>query len=482
MTDITVTPRAAPRPFASTRNACRLCAPLGACIVFRGVEGCIPLIHGSQGCSTYIRRYGISHFREPIDIASSNFTEASAIFGGRANLETAIENVTRQYSPKVIGITSTCLSETIGENVPMYLSEFKKTHAEPGIPELVYASTPSYRGSHMDGFHEAICSLVQTLVPRKTVSAGMLDTTALAATVSTDSGSPVDRPSRINVISGFVSTEDLRELHEILASYGVPYTLLPDYSESLDGGSWTEYQKLPEGGTPVEDIRKMGEAAGTLYLSRVVPKERDAGKWLESEHGVPLRSLYLPVGIELTDSFFRALEELTGKKTPAKLTKIRGRLVDAYIDGHKYCAGKKAIVYGEEDFVCSMVSFLDEIGIAPVIVATGSPSPDFAGRIKELLRNSKVPCRIMDDADFATIVEAAKGLEVDIAIGNSKGQYITRNLDVPLVRCGFPVHDRMGGQRILHLGYRGTLNLFDMICNALMQEKQDAAKSGYTYI
>jgi len=132
--------------------------------------------------------------------------------------------------------------------------------------------------------------------------------------------------------------------------------------------------------------------------------------------------------------------------------------------------------------VCSMVSFLDEIGLAPVIVATGSPSPEFGERIKGLLRNSRVACRIMDDADFATIVEAAKGLDVDIAIGNSKGQYITRNLDVPLVRCGFPVHDRMGGQRILHLGYRGTLNLFDMICNALMQEKQDAAKSGYTYI
>ena len=66
----------------STRNACKLCAPLGASIVFRGIESCVPLIHGSQGCSTYIRRYVISHFREPIDIASSNFSESSAIFGG----------------------------------------------------------------------------------------------------------------------------------------------------------------------------------------------------------------------------------------------------------------------------------------------------------------------------------------------------------------------------------------------------------------
>ncbi|HPJ15229.1 MAG TPA: nitrogenase component 1, partial [Spirochaetota bacterium] len=75
------------------RNTCRLCAPLGASTVFRGIENCIPLLHGSQGCSTYIRRYMISHFREPVDIASSNFSESAAVFGGRENLHTALDNV-----------------------------------------------------------------------------------------------------------------------------------------------------------------------------------------------------------------------------------------------------------------------------------------------------------------------------------------------------------------------------------------------------
>ena len=59
--------------YVSSTNACKLCAPLGACIAFAGVEGAVPLIHGSQGCGTYIRRYLISHFNEPIDIASSIF-------------------------------------------------------------------------------------------------------------------------------------------------------------------------------------------------------------------------------------------------------------------------------------------------------------------------------------------------------------------------------------------------------------------------
>ena len=36
--------------FASTRNACKLCAPLGASVVFKGIKGGVPMIHGSQGC------------------------------------------------------------------------------------------------------------------------------------------------------------------------------------------------------------------------------------------------------------------------------------------------------------------------------------------------------------------------------------------------------------------------------------------------
>jgi nitrogenase molybdenum-cofactor synthesis protein NifE len=373
--------------FASTRNACKLCAPLGASIAFRGVEGCIPLIHGSQGCSTYIRRYGISHFREPIDIASSNFTESSAIFGGRGNLHTALDNVTRQYRPRAIGITSTCLSETIGENIPMYLKEYAFAEADRAsmecVPEIFHASTPSYKGTHMDGFHEAVFSVIRQLSARP--------------------NSP--GPRRINLISGFVSAEDLRELHEILASYGLPYTLLPDYSKTLDGGSWEEYQRLPEGGTPLEDIGRMNCALGTVYLGRSVADDKNPALWLEEKFGIPAFTVDLPIGIANTDSFFTALEKVSSRPMDEKWKQIRGRLVDAYIDGHKYCYGKKAIVYGDEDFVCAVSSFLDEIGIVPVIAATGGESAHFRERMKVALKNCRAETGIMDEADFATILE-----------------------------------------------------------------------------
>ena len=49
--------------YVSTTNACKLCKPLGACLAFRGIEGAVPMLHGSQGCATYMRRYIISHSR-----------------------------------------------------------------------------------------------------------------------------------------------------------------------------------------------------------------------------------------------------------------------------------------------------------------------------------------------------------------------------------------------------------------------------------
>ena len=79
--------------YVSSRNACKLCAPLGASLVFKGIEGCIPMIHGSQGCATYIRRYMISHYKEPMDIASSNFSEESTIYGGNRNFVQSIDNI-----------------------------------------------------------------------------------------------------------------------------------------------------------------------------------------------------------------------------------------------------------------------------------------------------------------------------------------------------------------------------------------------------
>ena len=443
--------------FTSTRNACKLCTPLGACLAFRGVEGCIPFLHGSQGCSTYIRRYLISHFREPIDIASSNFHEESAIFGGAKNFTQGALNITRQYQPQLIGAATTCLAETIGEDMGQLLHGLRAAHGDAVAP-IVHVSTASYRGTHVDGFHSAVRELVQQLA-----EAG-------------------DRAPHMGLFPGMVSAADLRHLKEIAASFSLPLTLLPDYSETMDGASWAEYEKLQSGGTPLAAIRALGSAQATIEFGRVLEGFKTAGTVLHKKFAVPRRLLGLPIGIRETDAFFDALAEITGGEVPVAHQRERGRLVDSLIDGHKYLFEKRAVVYGEEDLVVGLTAFLCEIGATPVLCASGGRSGKLAQALRAAAPELSADTRIKDGFDFAEMAETAPELKPDFLIGSSKGYSLARKLKVPLIRVGFPIHDRLGGQRVLHLGYRGAQELYDRIANALMEVKQEASTIGYSYL
>lgn len=454
--------------YTSTRNACKVCSPLGASVAFKGIRGCVPLIHGSQGCSTYIRRYLISHFKEPVDIASSNFSQDTTIFGGHKNFNKGIDNIIQQYKPEVIAIASTCLSETIGEDIAGLISGYKTLHKGEALPHFISASTPSYQGTHMDGFHEAVAAMVASLAE------------------NTFSG------NHINLFPGFVSPEDLRHLKEIMADFMLETIVVPDYSETLDNPNWEEYLRIPTGGTSINEIKKTGSAFASIEFGHILNQGSAVGR-IKSNHLTPTAASFLksnfdvahyrlsmPIGIRATDNFFEVLESLSFSKMPHKYKMERGRLIDAYVDGHKYVFGKKAVVYGEEDFVAAMVQFLEEIGIKTVLCATGGESGKAQELVRELTGNEEL--KVLQGVDFETIASLSRDLKPDIMIGNSKGYYIARELGIPIIRVGFPIHDRMGGQRILHLGYRGAQQLFDSICNALIEYKQNNSPVGYKYM
>jgi len=443
----------------ATQNACKLCTPLGACLAFRGIEKCVPFLHGSQGCATYIRRYLISHYKEPIDIASSNFNEETAVFGGSHNLKLGLKNVTQQYKPQVIGIATTCLSETIGDDVPMILKDYKAIMGEADLPTMIFASTPSYTGSHIDGFHTAVRSAVQTFA-----TGGA-------------------KKNMLNLFSGMISPADIRYLKEILKEFGMPFMLLPDYSQTLDGGPWGEYHRIPPGGTPTSAIADSGSAAASIEFGSTLEAKKSAAGYLEETFGVPRHSMPLPIGIKATDRFFTLLEELTEKPMPEKYEDERRRLVDAYADGHKYVFGRKAILYGEEDLVISMAAFLREIGVVPVLCASGGKSGLMKKRMLELIPDlEELEIQVREGVDFVDIENEAKVLKPDFLIGNSKGFTMSRKNELQLIRIGFPIHDRFGGQRLHHLGYKGTQELFDRIVNTVIEYRQNSSPVGYTYI
>ena len=447
-------------PLAVTRNACKLCTPLGACLAFRGIENAMSVLHGSQGCATYIRRYLISHFREPMDIASSSFNEYNAVFGGARNLARGLDNVCRQYKPELIGVATTCLSETIGENVAMMIRDYRRSRKSgEALPALVHVSTPSYRGTHVDGFHDTVRAIVEELA------------------VKTEC-----RTNRVLILPGMASPADLRHLKDIVTDFGLPFTLLPDYSDTLDAPLWDNECPLPEGGTPLEEIRQAGDCGVILQLGAVLAGRRAAADVLAERFETSVIKLGLPIGVCASDALFAVLASQSSQPCPVKHVRERGRLLDALSDGHKYVFGKRAVLYGEDDLIVGLAAFLNEIGMEIVLCATGGQSGHLHAVLNETTGGATSATRVMEDADFATIIETAREMAPDILIGNSKGMTAAQALGAPLIRVGFPVHDRFGAQRIRLFGYAGTQQLFDKIVNALLEKKQNSRNGGYAYL
>jgi nitrogenase molybdenum-iron protein NifN len=389
-------------------------------------------------------------------VASSNFHEESAVFGGSSGFNEGIKNVLRQYRPQAIGVATTCLAETIGEDMPGLLASFKKS----GISDtpIVHVSTASYRGTHMDGFHDAVRSLVEQLA-----SGGSLQ-------------------DRVSLFPGMVSSADLRHLKEILNDFGLVYTLLPDYSETMDGETWAQPEKLQQGGTPVSEIQLTGRSRAAIEFGRTLQFRNTAGSVLADKFGASRHVLGMPIGMGETDRFFALLSLLSGRETPDKYQSQRGRLLDSYVDGHKYIFEKRAVVYGEEDLVIGLTAFLSEIGVTPVLCASGGHSRHFEESLRLTVPDLPQETMIRENCDFSKIESLGLKLNPDFLIGSSKGYAMARRLDVPLVRVGFPIHDRIGAQRIHHLGYWGAQELYDRVVNALMERKQELSTVGYSYL
>ncbi len=431
----------------ATENPCNMCMPLGAIIPFKGIENAMVIIHGSQGCATYMRRHMAEHFNEPIDVASSAITEQGTVYGGEANLRNGLKNLITLYKPEVIGILTTCLAETIGEDIDRLASLFRQEQQESSMPRLITVPTPGYGGSHSEGYFQALCRII--------------------ATVSNQ----VPRHDGINVIVPHISPADVREIKRILDLMKVKYTLLPDISETLDSPYSPVYTKIPPGGTPLASIAGMAGARATIQFGKTLDDAFSPGKYLEDKYGVPLYNLSLPIGIVACDRFLELLNALTQTPIPEELKKERGRLQDAMIDSHKYNREGRAAVFGEPETVYAVSQVLVENGITAAILATGSKSPLLRGLLADLMAGVGDHSEILLESDFAMIRSRCANSSVNLAIGNSDGRFLSEREGITLVRMGFPIHDRIGGQRILTVGYTGTVMLLDRITNALLADK-----------
>ncbi|KPU45695.1 FeMo cofactor biosynthesis protein NifB [Oxobacter pfennigii] len=429
-------------------NPCKMCMPMGGVMAFKGIENSMTILHGSQGCSTYIRRHMATHYNEPIDIASTSLSEKGTIYGGSENLKKGIKNVVSVYKPEVIGVMTTCLAETIGEDIKRIVAEMYEEQPELKKIKIIPVSTPGYGGTQSEGYYSALRSIVENLAVKTLPN------------------------NRVNVIAANLNPGDIREIKRMLEDFSVDYILLPDVSETLDAPFTNEYNHVPKGGCKVSDIRDMGGAAFTIEMGMTVDDSLSPGQYLKDKFGVPLYKCTIPTGLRNTDEFIELLSMLSKKSIPQKYLKERGRLLDAMIDSHKYNGEGRAVVYGDGEQCYAISQLCAENGINPVLIASGAENKSFNHLFNDLSKMLHEEPVILDDTDFETIEKYALELKANIMIGNSDGRRIEEKQGIELIRVGFPIHDRVGGQRKCYTGYTGTMSLIDETANSILSRKE----------
>jgi len=431
-----------------TVNPAKTCQPVGAMYAALGLHRCLPHSHGSQGCCAYHRSALTRHYKEPIMAATSSFTEGASVFGGQSNLVSAIDTIFTVYNPDIIAVHTTCLSETIGDDMTQIISKARDKGSIPDGKHVIFANTPSYDGSHVTGFANMNAAMVKSFAK--------------------SSGT---KKKQLNILPGWVEPADMREIKRLLKAMGVNHVMYPDTSGVLDMPQTGRHEFYGRGGSTVEAIESSGDSKYTLALGPATSES--AAKLLETGCGVPFKSLDLPIGLKATDRFIDAVRKKAGVEVPASITEERGRLMDLITDMHQYLYGKRVALWGDPDQLVSIAEFLTDLDMRPVYAITGTPGKTFEKRMEKALFGRVPEARVRQGncADMLLLHQWIKGEGVDLLIGNSYGKYISRDENTPFVRHGFPIFDRVGHQFFPTVGYTGAIRLLESILNAFMDRK-----------
>lgn len=447
---------------------------LGATLAYLGVNGLLALLHGSQGCSTFIRLQLSRHFKEPIPLNSTALVEDSAIFGGWDHLKQGIGKAISKYCPQVVGVMSSGLSETFGDDMTSALAALREE--QPGLRQIpvVLASTPDYTGSMQEGYQQTVLAILSTLLPGNPDPDSMREQPGTSVKVDPSGYSAPCRPGGNTALSAppdscressrpekpilallpgcHLTPADINELKEIVALFGGHPVVLPDLSTSLDGHLELEAAPVVQGGTTLDEISLLPQAAAVFSFGLSMSKP---GEYLRERCQIPHFSFPSLTGLEATDHLFMTLAELTKRPIPGKLLRQRSQLLDTMVDYHNQLGGKQVALALESDLLYALATALRETGaeVPVALAATSGGIMDFPDGI---------PVQVGDLQDL----EEQAG-NVHLIIANSNGRQAAAALKRPHLRAGLPVFDQAGYPQKIWIGYRGTQNFLFDVLNAI---------------
>jgi nitrogenase molybdenum-iron protein NifN len=422
-------------------NPLKMSQPIGGAFAFLGLRGSMPLLHGSQGCTSFGLTLFVRHFKEAVPLQTTAMSEVATVLGGFENVEQAILNIYNKTKPEIIGICSTGVTETKGDDVEGYIKLIRDKHPQLAKFPLVYVSTPDFKDAFQDGWEKTVARMVEVLVEKPKDSARR-------------------NPRRVNVLPGcHLTPGDLDELRTIIEDFGLEPSFLPDLAGSLDGHIPEDFAPTTIGGIGVDEIAGMGEAAWTIAIGAQM---RRAAEALEKKAGTPFRLFERLCGLAPNDEFIMFLSAISGRPVPLKYRRQRGQLADAMLDTHFQIGGRRLAIGAEPDLLFDLSSALHEVGAVVTVAVTTTHSP-----VLERVKADDVLIGDLEDLE-----NAARDRDCNLFIAHSHGRQAADRLKIPFYRAGFPMFDRLGAGHQLLVGYRGTRDLIFDISNLIIADHE----------
>ena len=410
-------------------NPFKLSQPMGALLCFLGIKNTMPLMHGAIGCASFSKVFFTRHFNDPIAIQTTAVNDITAVIdGGDYSISEAIKNITAKVKPDLVGLFTTGLTETKGDDIK------GATFLLKDVQKMVYVHTPDFEGGLESGWARSIEAIIEQLVEKK---------------------SQINPTKALLIPNVNFTPLETEKLKEQIALFGFDEVLaLPDLSESLDGHLGVKQGALSSGGISIEEIKDLADCQVVITIGGSVKKAGE--KLLEKNEFMKHLHFDSVGGLLQSDQFYKALLELQSLKAPhPQVQRWRKRLQDALLDTHFLLGGKKIVIALEYDQALSIGNILNEVGANIVAVV--------------------IPNKIvtMEDAFFKNVIigdmsDVEKEMEdADILISNFHGERITHKLHKILIPRGFPNYETVGNQLKYDLLYEGSAQFLFEVANKI---------------
>lgn len=393
-----------------SRNGCAL---HGAINSISEIEGIIPIVHSTAGCSiqqNYRNRLSILN---GFQIPSTNIIEKQVVFGGGSRLREQIKNTIKVIKADLYVTLSGCTSELVGDDVITMANEAK----EQGEP-VIYYKSPGFKGKYQSGYEGVVNAIINQLPGVKNIN--------------------TEKDEKLINIFGIIPYQDinwrgnLAEIKRILEALGYKVNTLFGIGQNI-----SNWQDIPK---------------AVLNIS--------FSKWSESvvenlneKYKTPyIKYEYTPIGALETIDFIEELSKEINIDENLKAEFINDEknqenyylknLLNIYIDNNFQ---KEVAVVGNESTVKAISEFLSET-LGFIVKAKIFTDP-----IRE--ENEKLSEDEYRTEDLNEIEEIIKENDIEFILGSSLEKSIAKELNIPIQVISFPEKDKV----ILNKSYAGFL-------------------------